>query len=213
MRINEVEKMIGIPKKSIRFYESEGLLAPARENGNDYRTYGEAELCALRQIKLLRQLAVPIESIRLLLRNELSLSACMVDHSRNMERNITDLRHIAAISRSIAGEGVPLAQLDCEELGRRMRELEEGGVRFMDPKQDAKRKKMVGPIIAAAVFVVLFGVFLWMVLWSNSVDPVPLPFVLVMILIFVAMIVGVLLALRQRIREIKGGEEDEALHY
>lgn len=213
MRINEVEKATGVPKKSIRFYESEGLLCPTREVGNDYRTYGEAEVQRLRQIKLLRRLAVPIESIRLLLSGSLTLHACMETHEAALARNITDLSHITALCRGIAEDGGSLPELDTAALERKMLELEQGGIRFMDAKQDTKRKKMVGPIIAAAVFVVLFGVFLGMVLWSASVEPVPLPFLIVMVLLFAAMIVGVLLALSQRIKEIQGGEEDEALHY
>ena len=40
MKINEVEALVGIPKKNIRFYESEGLLKPERSS-NGYRDYSE----------------------------------------------------------------------------------------------------------------------------------------------------------------------------
>lgn len=213
MRINEVEKTTGIPKKSIRFYESEGLLSPGRELGNDYRNYGEKEVEMLRRIKLLRQLAVPIDSIRKLQGGSLTLTDCMKAHTRDLRRSMTDLQHISAICQGLAEENITLDGLDTDELGRRMREMEEGGVRFMDPNRDAKRRKMVGPVIAAAIFVVLFGVFLGMILWGNTLEPVPWPLLIVLVLIFVALIVGILLALSQRIREIKKGEEDEALHY
>ena len=33
MRINEVEALVGITKKNIRFYEAEGLLTPRRNSG------------------------------------------------------------------------------------------------------------------------------------------------------------------------------------
>ena len=64
MKINEVEALVGITKKNIRFYEAEGLLAPHRNSENGYRDYGEAEVDALRRIKLLRKLGVPLEEIR-----------------------------------------------------------------------------------------------------------------------------------------------------
>ena len=48
MRINEVEKLVGIPKKNIRFYEEQGLLHPGRESENGYRSYGPAEVETLR---------------------------------------------------------------------------------------------------------------------------------------------------------------------
>lgn len=42
MRINEVEKATGVPKKSIRFYEEEGLLTPSREEGMTTAATGSA---------------------------------------------------------------------------------------------------------------------------------------------------------------------------
>ena len=64
MKINEVEAQVGITKKNIRFYEAEGLLKPQRNSDNGYRDYGEGDVAALRQIKLLRKLGVPLEEIR-----------------------------------------------------------------------------------------------------------------------------------------------------
>ena len=64
MKINEVEQLVGITKRNIRFYEKEGLLSPSRNSDNGYREYGEAEVETLKQIKLLRKLDVPMEEIR-----------------------------------------------------------------------------------------------------------------------------------------------------
>ena len=58
MKINEVEALVGITKKNIRFYEAEGLLSPRRNSQNGYRDYGTPEVDALRRIKLLRKLGV-----------------------------------------------------------------------------------------------------------------------------------------------------------
>ena len=64
MKINEVEALVGITKKNIRFYEEQGLLSPRRNSENGYRDYGQEEVDTLRQIKLLRKLGVPLEEIR-----------------------------------------------------------------------------------------------------------------------------------------------------
>ena len=64
LKINEVEALVGITRKNIRFYEAEGLLSPRRNSQNGYRDYGNAEVEALRRIKLLRKLGVPLEEIR-----------------------------------------------------------------------------------------------------------------------------------------------------
>ena len=64
MKINEVEALVGITRKNIRFYESEGLLTPRRNSENGYRDYGEGEVRTLLQIKLMRKLGVSLEEIR-----------------------------------------------------------------------------------------------------------------------------------------------------
>ena len=64
MKINEVEALVGITRKNIRFYEAEGLLSPRRNSQNGYRDYGETEVEVLRRIKLLRKLGLPLEEIR-----------------------------------------------------------------------------------------------------------------------------------------------------
>ena len=72
MKIQQVEELVGISKKNIRFYEEQGLLRPGRaENG--YREYRQADVLRLKEIKLLRKLAVPIEDIRAVLQGESAL--------------------------------------------------------------------------------------------------------------------------------------------
>ena len=64
MKINEVEALVGITKKNIRFYEAEGLLTPRRNSENGYRDYGDEDVAVLRRIKLIRKLVLPLEDIR-----------------------------------------------------------------------------------------------------------------------------------------------------
>ncbi|MDR3784395.1 MAG: MerR family transcriptional regulator, partial [Dysosmobacter sp.] len=52
-----MEARSGVPRANIRYYEAEGLLAPAR-SGNGYRDYSEEDLRTLEKIKLLRRLGV-----------------------------------------------------------------------------------------------------------------------------------------------------------
>ena len=75
MKIQQVEELVGISKKNIRFYEEQRLLSPGRaENG--YREYGREDVLRLKEIKLLRKLAVPIEDIRAVLKGQGSLETC-----------------------------------------------------------------------------------------------------------------------------------------
>ena len=50
MKIKQVEELVGITSKNIRFYEEQGLLTPERaENG--YREYHEENIKTLKKIK------------------------------------------------------------------------------------------------------------------------------------------------------------------
>ena len=63
MTIKEMEVRSGMTRANIRFYEAEGMLRPARlENG--YRDYSEEDLTALKRIKLLRTLGLPLNEIK-----------------------------------------------------------------------------------------------------------------------------------------------------
>lgn len=63
MNIKEIEKMTGISKQNIRFYESNGLLKPKRNKDNNYREYDENDVVLLNKIKLLRKLDFSITEI------------------------------------------------------------------------------------------------------------------------------------------------------
>ena len=71
MKIKQVEELVGITSKNIRFYENQGLLTPERaENG--YREYHEQNIEALKKIKLLRKLGISVEEIRAVLNHSRS---------------------------------------------------------------------------------------------------------------------------------------------
>ena len=60
MKINQVELLVGITKKNIRFYEEQGLLSPGRNRENGYRDYNEEDVRTLEQIKLFRKLVINV---------------------------------------------------------------------------------------------------------------------------------------------------------
>ena len=130
MKINEVEALAGITKKNIRFYEEQGLLSPKRDAGNGYREYGEAELAALRRIKLLRKLGVPIGEIRLLLEGGQTVGDVMRRHLVHLEREQRNLEQAAALCRELQSFDAPTSELDAEAMLARMETLERGGAVF-----------------------------------------------------------------------------------
>ena len=56
MNIKEAEKATGVSVRNIRFYEQKGLLAPARNQENDYRDYSDADIQRLQLIRAVRTL-------------------------------------------------------------------------------------------------------------------------------------------------------------
>ena len=86
LKINEVEALVGITKKNIRFYEEKGLLSPSRNSENGYRDYGQGEVDVLRRIKLLRKLGVPIEEIRRMQEGKQTVGDGMRRHLVTLER-------------------------------------------------------------------------------------------------------------------------------
>lgn len=75
MNISEVEKLTGITKQSIRFYEKEGLIHPVRNSENGYREYGTEEVHRLKLIYILRKMGIAIPEIKKVFDGEFTLAA------------------------------------------------------------------------------------------------------------------------------------------
>ena len=213
MKINQVEELVEITKKNIRFYEEQGLLCPERNPENGYRNYSLKDVDTLMKIKLLRKLSVPIEEIRMLQEGKLSFGACMEKQMVRFAHEQRDLKLAVELCSKLADEVDDLTDLNASEYLSQMDRMEEGGTRFMDiEKHDIKQKKY-GSIISAFVMVALMIFLIGFILWANTVDSLPIGVLIFMILPFLAIIVGALVALKLRMKEIDGGEEDEARKY
>jgi DNA-binding transcriptional MerR regulator len=63
MRIGELAERAGTTPRTLRYYESRGLLS-ARRTANGHRTYDEADLRLLRQIRTLQDVGFELEETR-----------------------------------------------------------------------------------------------------------------------------------------------------
>ncbi|MDI2127851.1 MerR family transcriptional regulator [Yinghuangia seranimata] len=63
MRIGELAERAGTTTRTLRYYESRGLLA-ARRGANGYRDYDEADLRLLEQIRVLQDFGFDLEDTR-----------------------------------------------------------------------------------------------------------------------------------------------------
>jgi len=62
-RISELAKLSGVSTRTIRYYESIGLLCPERDKRSGYRTYDEEAVARLQHILILRALDMPLKYI------------------------------------------------------------------------------------------------------------------------------------------------------
>jgi MerR family copper efflux transcriptional regulator len=67
LTIGELAKQTGVPTKTIRFYESIGLIAEPERLENGYRAYPESRVEELTIIKNVRDLGLPIPQIKKLM--------------------------------------------------------------------------------------------------------------------------------------------------
>ena len=211
MKINKVEQLVGITKKNIRFYEEKGLITPARNEENMYREYSDEDVDMLRRIKLLRQLSIPIDEIAKLQKGYLTLEDCMRRHRIYLEREEDNLHQKKSICQQIEESKDQLLQLDTEKYFQLMQEMENEGVRFMNVNRvDQKRK--VSIVSAISMIIMMIGTIA-LLIWGYMVEPLPLMLFALIIAIPVVVIIGVLLALKNRMRQIEGGEEYAASKY
>ncbi len=109
MNIKQASEQSGVSAPNIRFYEKEGLLTPARQRDNSYRTYTEENIRALKLIRMLRMLDVPLPTIKAVLRGEQPLQQALQAQQTVLEQQAA---HLAA------------ARIFCAELVRQRPQAE-----------------------------------------------------------------------------------------
>ena len=216
LKINEVEALVGITKKNIRFYEEKGLLSPRRNSENGYRDYGQEEVDALQRINLMRKLGVPIEEIRRMQEGAQTVGDGMRRHLITLEREKRNLEEAARLCALLTERETPLGELDAAGVLEEMSALEQSGTTFQNKQRQDVRIRYVAPVVISAVMVALLAALIALMLWAFYLEPAnspPLALVLVIVAVPALIIAGVVLALFQRIREIGKGEIDDAKKY
>lgn len=111
MTIKELEERTGMTRANIRYYESEGLLSPKRLD-NGYRDYSEDDAVTLEKIKLLRELRLDIDAIRLVQKGELTLEQALFNLLTRLEGEKTAIGRAAEVCRELERSGVEYGALD-----------------------------------------------------------------------------------------------------
>ena len=213
MKIKQVEELVGITSKNIRFYEEQGLLSPERaENG--YREYHQEHVDTLKKIKLLRKLGVSVEEIKRALAGTLSLQECLERHLRLLEKEQENLTNMETLANAILTQNPSPDTLQTDEWLDEMEKMEREGVDFVKvDKIDIHMKKKMGAVIGGILAIIFLLLPIILLLWANSQEPLPLGVLALFIVIHAIIIICVLIVLKSRLKEIEGGEQDEAAKY
>lgn len=118
MNIGEVADQAGVPPKTIRYYESVGLIPAAARRDNGYRDYGTTDLHTLRFIQRARALGFSVAEVEELLalwrnkrRKSAAVKAIATAKIDEIERKIAALgamkRAIHHLAASCHGDARP----------------------------------------------------------------------------------------------------------
>ena len=124
LNIGSVADAAGVPPKTIRYYESIGLIAPAGRRANGYRSYSETDMRTLAFIKRARGLGFSVEEVRALLdlwldrsRRSATVKSLATRHIEALDRKISELQSmreaLAHLVKRCHGDSRP----DCPILG------------------------------------------------------------------------------------------------
>ena len=113
MKIKQVEELVGISSKNIRFYEEQGLLQPRRtENG--YRDYRQEDVEQLKRIKLFRKLGVPVEQIGKLFQGRISVNDCLENQEAALKREQDNIEKLCVLTHEMLAGSLSIEKLDAD---------------------------------------------------------------------------------------------------
>lgn len=215
MFVSEVENIVGLSKKSIRYYEKMGLLSPKRNNNNDYRIYDEEDIKKLKVIKFLRELDVPIREIQLLDKKEITLKECMINRINKINDLEININKVKNMCEEIKNSNDTYEDIDINKYFKEIRVLNKKEGFTMNNENISKNKKIGGAIISSLLFSLMFLFLIGVFTYLEFTEEANLPIIiyLVLMLILLLPVLAILINLINRIKEILGGEEDEASKY
>jgi MerR family copper efflux transcriptional regulator len=98
MNIGTAAQHSGVPAKTIRYYESVGLIQPADRTASGYRVYGKQDVETLRFVQRARSLGFSVEEVGNLLalwrdrsRSSAEVKALARHRVEDIDRKITEL--------------------------------------------------------------------------------------------------------------------------
>ena len=214
MKNKQVEELVGITSKNIRFYEEQGLLQPRRtENG--YRDYRQEDVEQLKRVKLFRKLGVPVEQIGKLFQGKISVNDCLENQEAALKREQDNIEKLCVLTHEMLAGSLSIEKLDFDYWLDEVEKMEKEGIDFVNvSKIDIHMKKKLGAVVGAGVMIVIMLFVAGVLIYGYSIDSdFPIWALLLGIIPIAVATVGAIVAMVSRMKEIDKGEEDEAAKY
>lgn len=213
MKIKQVEELVGITSKNIRFYEDQGLLHPNRSE-NGYRDYCSKDVELLKKIKLFRKIGTPVEEIHKLFDGKISVTECLEEQESKLQIEQKNIEKLCILTRKMIMNS-SVKQFDTDFWLDEIEKMEKEGIDFVNvSKIDIHMKKKIGAFIGAVIMLAIMLFVLGVTIYGYFSDPdFPVWALMIAVVPVMAVIVGTIVAMTSRMKEIDKGEEDEAAKY
>jgi Cu(I)-responsive transcriptional regulator len=118
MNIGTAARKSGVPAKTIRYYESIGLIPPAHRTDSGYRSFGQVEIDTLCFIQRARSLGFSVKDVARLLdlwrdrsRASSDVKALAMHHAEEIDRKLAELQEmrdtLLRLAEQCHGDGRP----------------------------------------------------------------------------------------------------------
>ena len=139
MKINELEDLLGVAGSTIKYYEDQGFVTPARtENG--YRDYSDEEVHLLQRIIVLRKLGVGIPEVRNLIGDKADLHDILKQNMEMLRKQQGKSASAIEICEELDAEATDFAGIDSSKYLKRIYEAEQKGEQFADTSEISFRQ-------------------------------------------------------------------------
>lgn len=164
MKIKEAQSLTGLSAKTIRYYESQGLIYVKR-NSNSYREYDEDNINNLKRIKILRKLDVPILKIKELNLGKVSLHDILEGEIKELNDNELNLERKKAIIDAILKDLNKNSNIDLVKYSQEVDYIE--SPEFTEFMGDMKELSEASLSYQIFITLILSGPLLW--LFTNVI--------------------------------------------
>lgn len=113
-KVNEVSKKVGVSKRTLQYYDKEGLLLVERDRHN-YRIYNMKMMETIWEILMYKEMNFKLKEIKsLLLLSDRDKISCLVQKKEMLKKEMIELRVKMEFISLVQKGGMPLRPLECE---------------------------------------------------------------------------------------------------